>query len=318
MTPSATIVRSATPPSRLGLGVLLAGVLTASAGAQAVDAPAVTYPSANDRPTIAAWLAKETDVRAETVVALTPEAAVSILQSRPMGGVVAVVVRGEVLTPEAFERDKVLSWHATVQVDCKARRVRQGVTTGYAARNLLFDSRAIRAADTDWSTPAPGEPLDQVRRATCEAGFQPPLTASETATVVPEPSRPAPATPPPTAPKAPPRPAPVAVAKPPPPPPPAPAKPQVQAKPKGPMAPVSAQIAALASQAEAARLLERMKARFAEPMAGLETRIVKAVVDGKTYHRALVVGFSDRASAAAFCAAVKVAGQACFVRGDLG
>lgn len=292
--------------------------LAAPALAQQEPPPPVTYPAVLDRPNIASWLSKETDVRPETVAAVTPDTAVSILQSRTSGGVVAVVVRGEVLTEEGFAREKVLSWHATVQVDCARRRVRQGTTTGYAARNLLFEGKPIRAADTDWRVPVAGEPLDQVRRATCDTGFQPPLTSSETTAV----TAPAPATPaPPPAPrKAAPKP--VTAAPPPPPvakpvaikpaaPKPAPAKPATMAK-------VSAQLAAAGSQAEAARLLERVKARFAEPMAGLDTRIVRAVVNGKTYHRALVVGFTDRASAARFCVALQSGDQACFVRGDLG
>lgn len=287
-------------PPRAWLGAALAAVLALPAAAQSVGAPAVTFPASQDRATLVEWLGKETDVRAETVVAATPESVLSILQSRQSGGSIAVVVRGEVLTPEAFARDKVLSWHATVQVDCAAKRVRQGVTTGYAARNLLFDGQPIRAADADWSTPNPGEPLDQVRRAVCEPGFRPPLTASEAVAVVA--ATPPPAPPPPVASKAAPRP-PAA--------PPAARKPAVMAK-------VSAQVAAAGSPAEAARVLERLKAQFSEPMAGLDTRVVKAVVGGKTYHRAIVLGFPDRASAAAFCTALKMANQACFVRGDLG
>src|SRR5687768_14799831 len=100
----------------LGCVALAAG--PALPAAAQVEAPPVTYPAVLDRTTIASWLGKETDVRPETVAAVTPEAVVSILQSRSAGGVVAVVVRGEVLTPDVFARDKVLSWHATVQVDC--------------------------------------------------------------------------------------------------------------------------------------------------------------------------------------------------------
>lgn len=293
----------------IGCAALAAG-LALPAAAQ-VDAPPVTYPAVLDRTTIASWLGKETDVRPETVAAVTPEAVIGILQSRSTGGVVAVVVRGEVLTPDVFARDKILSWHATVQVDCAGKRVRQGVTTGYAARNLLFDGKPVRAADTDWRTPASGEPLDQVRRAVCEPGFQPPLTSSDTSALAvapPTPAKPAPAVVPP-APKpkvvAAPSVAPAAA------PAPKPATPAAIAK-------VSAQVAAAGSEAEAARVLERIKARFAERMASLDTRIARAVVDGKTYYRALVLGFADKAAAAAFCVALQTGDQACFVRGDLG
>ena len=291
-------------------GAALAAGLALPAAAQ-VDAPPVTYPPVLDRANIASWLTKETDIRPETVAAVTPETAVSILQSRPTGGVVAVVVRGEVLTPEAFARDDILSWHATVQVDCARKRVRQGVTTGYAARNLLFDGKPVRPADTDWRTPTPGEPLDQVRRAVCEPGFRPPLTSSDAAAIAAAPAPPA----------RPPTPAATPAAKPVPASPPPASKPALNKPPvtkPATAARVSAQVVAAGSEAEAAKTLERVKARFAEHMAGLDTRIVRAVVKGRTYHRALVVGFADKAAAAAFCVALQAGDQACFVRGDLG
>jgi hypothetical protein len=255
------------------------------------------------RSQLAAWLAKETDIRPETVVAVSPEALLAIMQSRVVGGAVAVTVRGEALTPEVFARDKVLSWHATVQVDCAGRKVRQGPTTGYAARNLLFEGRQLRAADTDWIQPAAGEPLDQVRRAVCETGFQSPLTDTPPPPLLP-PAEPAPApapktmapAPPPTPPKAAPQLAPRAVSR----------------------AGVSAQIAAAGSEAEAERALADLRARLPGRMDGLETRIVKAVVGGKTYHRAIIHGFPDKGAAIAFCAALQAAQQACFVRADLG
>lgn len=282
---------------RLALGGVAAVSLALPAAAR-IEPPPVTYPAVLDRTTIVSWLGKETDVRPETVAAVTPEAVVSILQSRQSGAAMSVVVRGEVLTPEVFIRDKVLSWHGTVQVDCARKRVRQGIITGYAARNLLFDGKPVRPADTDWRTPAAGEPLDQVRRAVCEPGFQPPLTASDTNAI-------ALARPP--APRAPPK---VQQASVPPEAPPASRAPTI--------AKISAQVAAAGSEPEAARTLEKVKAQFPERMAGLESRIVRAVVRGKTYHRAIIVGFADRAAAAAFCVALQAGDQACFVRSDLG
>jgi hypothetical protein len=48
-------------------------------------------------------------------------------------------------------------------------------------------------------------------------------------------------------------------------------------------------------------------------LAGRATRVERADVGGKTYYRALVTGFSA-SEAHAFCASLKAAGRACFVR----
>lgn len=289
----------------------LAGVLLCGSAALAQEGkPEITYPPSTGRADLTSWLQKETDVRPETVVAVSPDAVTSILQSRPVGGFIAVILRGEVISSEAFDRDKVLSWHATVQVDCKTGKVRQGATTGYGARNLLFESRPIRPADLDWLTPVAGDALEAVRKATCERGFQGPLSDAPVPTVERAPvaraaEAPAPtATPKPVAPKPPPpraaAPAPAPVAT--------PAPRPVKAS------SVVAQLAAAGSDAEAQRVLVRAQSRFGEAMTNLQTRVEKATVGGKIYYRAVVFGFTDKAAAGAFCAALKTSDQACFLR----
>lgn len=277
----------------------LAGVLLCGSAAMAQSGqPEVTFPPSLSRPDLTSWLQKETDVRPETVVAVNPDTVTSILQSRPVGGFIAVILRGEVISGEAFERDKVLSWHATLQVDCKTGKVKQGATTGYAARNLLFESRTIRPGDADWRATAAGDSLDAVRKATCERGFQGPLSDAPVPTVerMPEP--------PPAAAPAPKPPSP----KPAPPPAVAPAPRATGAS------TVIAQLTAAGSDAEAQRVLVRVRSRFGESMTQLQTRVDKASIGGKTYYRAVVFGFADKAAASAFCAALKTSDQACFLR----
>lgn len=316
----------------LAAGLALTAEHALAQAARYDEAPPVTYPSAMDKATLSAWLHKETDIDPDAVVAITPDTVLSILQSRVVDGAMAVIVRGEVVTAEAAAREKVASWHATVQVDCARGRVRQGVTTGYAARNLLFDGGPIRPADADWSKPLPGDPLDQVRRAACEKDFRGPLTSGEGVPTMEAPPavEPPPPPPKPEAPKPAPKPAPAPRAEPPKPAPrpappaaphtpaAAPAPAPVAAAPRTGAAKVSVQIAAAGSEAEATSLLTRLKTRQAQAMAGLDTRIVGAQVGGKTVYRALVVGFADQAAAIAFCQALKAANQACFVRADLG
>jgi hypothetical protein len=303
-------LKPALPLRLLALLTVAGSVLaTGSAAAQGGEAPPVTYPAALDRESLAAWLRKETDIDPDSVVAVTPDSVVAVLQSRIVEGGVAMIVRGEVLTAQAVARDKVASWHETVQVDCAAGRIRQGVTTGYAARNLLFDGGPIREADKAWSKPLPGDPLDQIRRAACEKDFRGPLTAG---------APPPPAKPPTAA--AEPQPQPSQKKEPPklqaPKPAPAAASP-LQAAPTA-MAPVSVQIAAAGGEDEAAGLLARLKVRQPQAMGGLDTRVVKAQVKGKTVFRALVVGFDGHAAAVKFCQDLKAAKQDCFVRSDLG
>ncbi|MFN3513558.1 MAG: SPOR domain-containing protein [Phenylobacterium sp.] len=280
--------------------ILAAVLLSAGPAAAQIEAPAVTFPESLEREALAAWLARDTDIRPQSVVAVTPDMLTAVIQTRLVGTTVAVVVRGEALTPEGV-RDGVLSWHATVQVDCAAGRVRQGATTGYPVRNLLFEGRQIRDPDAGWIAPRPGDALDQVRRAACEPAFKSPLL--DEAVLTPQAVAPPPAAPAPAAVKAVPQPPPAA--------PPAPkAVPQAQA------GRFAVQVVAAGSPAEAEQVLKRLRTRLPEAMADRPTAVVQAVVNGKTYHRALVTGFAQRAEAAAFCTALKAANQACFVRAD--
>src|SRR5207244_4198405 len=86
-----------------------------------------------------------------------------------------VVVRAEAVSAEAQAREGVLSWHVSVSADCAGRKVRLGETTGYEARNLIGQGRAIRPAETEWRTPQGGTPLDSIWRLACDRGFQRPL-----------------------------------------------------------------------------------------------------------------------------------------------
>jgi hypothetical protein len=107
---------------------------------------------------------------------------------------------------------------------------------------------------------------------------------------------------------APPRPAPEPPAAQPGPSPPIPAPPRSAAW-RG-----AAQIAAAESDAQARAELARVARLVPEAMAGATTSVARAVVGGRTYHRALVGGFGSRAEAAAFCRTLAARGHACFVR----
>lgn len=82
---------------------------------------------------------------------------------------------------------------------------------------------------------------------------------------------------------------------------PAPAKPKAPGK-------VTVQIAAADSEAQARAALTKIKGKMTPPLSGA---VRSVVVDGKTFHRALVAGFQTRGEAQAFCKGLK---GDCFIR----
>ncbi|WP_293406837.1 SPOR domain-containing protein [Phenylobacterium sp.] len=71
---------------------------------------------------------------------------------------------------------------------------------------------------------------------------------------------------------------------------------------------IAVQIAAAASERQAREALAKIKGKVTPP---LSSDVRSVVVDGKTFHRALVTGFQTRAEAQAFCNGLK---GDCFVR----
>lgn len=71
---------------------------------------------------------------------------------------------------------------------------------------------------------------------------------------------------------------------------------------------VAVQVAAADSERQAKEALAKLRGRIGPP---LSTQVTQVVVDGRTFHRALVVGFQTRAEAQTFCAPLK---GGCFVR----
>ncbi|MBL8771956.1 MAG: SPOR domain-containing protein [Phenylobacterium sp.] len=275
--------------------VLGLGALAWAAGAQ--EQPA--FPASLERATLLAWMQRETDIMPERVVAVTPQSVTSVVSTFPAGGGQGprVVIRAEALSAETFARTGSLSWHVSLSADCQARRVRLGETTGYAQRNLLGERRLLREADADWRIPEAGTALEYALRAACDPNFQGPF---QTKTVKVAAAEGAPST---TA--APPSPSPA----------PAPAPRAVPAAvPVARFAPAAggivAQVGAAPSVADAQNLLTTLGRR----VEGRTTWVETAQVGGKTWRRALVGGFASAADAQAFCAELKSAGRACFVR----
>jgi len=276
----------------------VAGCMALAGQAVAQDTPG--FPSSLEREPLLQWLQRETDVLPDRVVAVTPQALTSVVSTFPAGGGQGprVVIRAEALSADTYARTGALSWHVSLNADCRGRRVRLGETTGYPQRNLLGERKLLRPAETEWRAPERGTALDNAWRAACEADFKGPFQAKAVNVAQADAAPPAPTAPKPE-PAAPP-PAPKAQTAAPKPPPAAPRR----------AAGLVAQVGASPSDADARGLL----AALSSSLGGRQTWVEKAAVGGKTWYRAVVGGFADGSEAAGFCAGLKAAGRGCFVR----
>lgn len=275
-------------------GLCLTGAWLVSAGAAHAQDP-VVFPGSLERAPLLAWLQSETDIQADRVVAVTPQALVSVVSTFPAGPGTGprVVLRAEALSAEVVERTGALSWHVSMNADCQSHRVRLGETTGYPERNLLGERKTLRVAETDWRTPDSGAALEAAWRAACDADFKGPFQDATVTVAQPD----AGATAPTPAPEAPP---PSAAAP----------QPATRAAKPAPAGGLVVQVGASPSEAEAQGLLTAL----GSSLDGRQSWIETAQVGGKTWRRAIVGGFADGAEAARFCAGLKAAGRGCFVR----
>jgi hypothetical protein len=75
------------------------------------------------------------------------------------------------------------------------------------------------------------------------------------------------------------------------------------------------QIGAFSSNALADKGWQDIAAAFPGPMSGKSKKVEPLAKDGSTLYRTSIAGWADKASAQAFCAQLKAAGRACFVKG---
>jgi SPOR domain len=322
--------------------LILAGGLAAQANAQAIELTAAQRRAVN-----AADLPRNSVVFAGTdlVVAIRDHGA----RSAGGGIVEGVTLQGEVTSEETAQALGYRSMRSTLSVDCVRRRDLVTRMTVYAQANAK-GLAIVRQVPGDWAQPSPGAYLAAVNRAICGtepvlAKAAPPKAASRPqprtraeAVEAPPPSassgpvlavavdddpdtpmttaieagfRTRPTTPPPPSVEqalaaAPPSPpalrGPVSETP--------PKKAASSLPPAHPASPgkVAVQVAASATEAQAREALTRLKRRVPPP---LSTEVRTVVVDGRTYHRAIIKGFQTRSEAQAFCASL---GSECFVR----
>lgn len=304
----------------------------------------LSFPNSLEPTSLSAWLKRETDITPGSVVAVSPLALVSIMQTQPIGSPEGfeVTVRAEILDGDFSRKEHLGSWHATMKLACKDRTLAMGEVTGHAARNLMGDGRSIQTAQ-GWRPVVAGTMQGEIWAARCDKDFVGPLVAGASKAPAPTATPPQLAvtpTPPPakSPPISPPKPppsktAPPAVRPAPAPRPAAPTEstpPAVTPRPLKPTPPTpapkpasgakasvtSAQILSAPTADEATRALTRLRARLGDAMSGLETGVVAVQTDGKTRYRAIVSGFKAPGEAAQFCA--KLPAGKCLARSDAG
>ncbi|HKR88265.1 MAG TPA: surface-adhesin E family protein [Phenylobacterium sp.] len=241
-------------------------------------------------------------------------------------------LRAVAITPQAVARGGVLAWETQLDIDCKARQVRAGATTGYATRRGAGDGLTLSPGDAAWRRPKAGSILESSWRAVCDAKFQSPLSGGPMRVAEAKPLSPAPAAqarvapaPAPVAPRL----APVRLTLPGPtqarrnpkaepqaaPPPKTSAAPParpvpVRTAPKA--GPNAVQVVSSPIEADTRKKLDRLQRRFGSALQqGVEIRVVQAQVGGQKVYRGVVAGFATRREAHVFCQTLKQSGQDC-------
>ncbi len=134
-----------------------------------------SFPQTAARADVLRWLAGNSDVNANTVVAMTDEVVVAITDrqdGRGLDGSTRLALREEVINPDAAATWGGRSIQLDLDLDCSHHRVMLGVRRIYAKPNLQGSVRVTRS-DAAWTEAPPGTVIDDVVRAVCEP--QPPV-----------------------------------------------------------------------------------------------------------------------------------------------
>lgn len=301
-----------------GLGLTL--VMLLGSGHASGQTPLATFPASKSPADVALWLQRATPIAPAQVVDLNAASVTAIAGALPTQSPrgFQAQIRAEALDPDLGDREGILSWSITVDVDCEKRVVRLGDMTGYPGRDLRDAPRVVRRADPAWVNPAEQAPLGSAIRALCDTGFQRPLAGLPTQAALAAPPPPVAApppryTPPPIAYTAP-RPAqPVPTS--------APARSgnaALYAQMRKPITTgggsISVQVGASPSQADVKALLSRVQRQHASQLGALTTSVGTVTVGQQTVYRALISDLRTNAEANALCQRLQTGGQACFIR----
>lgn len=292
----------------------IAGALPLSAAAQ--DA-AASYPASAKAADVGPWLAAHTSVRPVDIVAIDPQAVVSLDAVTAQAGTSApalAVVREEIIDPGYAERRLARSARIEVELNCAGGAYRVRRLTRFPLPDLKGAGTEV-AAPVEWAYPPEGAPMSRIlhigcaRAAATPAGPAPrpaaapaPVTASVIAT--------APAASPAPVAQAPVRQAPVTQATPPP-----PVSPALVAATAAPVAmPFRIQLGSYSTAENAHRASDELRRDFPRPVADHQVVVSQTSSGGRDYFLVLVQGFAARADAVAFCKAINAAPEQCLIR----
>ena len=251
------------------------------------------YPTARTPEAIRTWLKRSTSLAPAQVISIGADMVVGFAQTGSLDPVTGYIkgaeLRGEALTPQFTKVIQGRSSLATLDVNCTTSSALIHQTKIYSKANLNGEVMTLPGSGT-WITPPKTAYLSEAIDAICRADFKRPLRdGPATVVAVTSPSK-----------------APVAAAKPV-----TPVTPLVTpAKVGG----AEVQIVAAASAEGAETTRRQVAQRLPQITANRPFRIEQAVVGGRTYYRGLFGGFSDRASAAAFCRTLSASSFSCLVK----
>ena len=251
------------------------------------------YPTARTPEAIRTWLKRSTSLAPAQVISIGADMVVGFAQTGSLDPVTGYIkgaeLRGEALTPQFTKVIQGRSSLATLDVNCTTSSALIHQPKIYSKANLNGEVMTLPGSGT-WITPPKTAYLSEAIDAICRADFKRPLRdGPATVVAVTSPSK-----------------APVAAAKPV-----TPVTPLVTpAKVGG----AEVQIVAAASAEGAETTRRQVAQRLPQITANRPFRIEQAVVGGRTYYRGLFGGFSDRASAAAFCRTLSASSFSCLVK----
>ena len=260
------------------------------------------YPAVHTPEAIRKWLKAATSLAPAQVISIGADMVVGFAQTGSLDPVTGFIkgaeLRGEALTPQFTKVIQGRSSLATLDVNCTTSSALIHQTKIYSKGNLAGEVTVLAGSGT-WITPPKTAYLSEAIDAICRADFKRPLRNVPEAVVA----------------AASPVKAPVVIAK--------PAPSLAMAKPITPITPLitpakiggrEVQIVAATSAQAAETARQQVAQRLPQITANRSFRIETAVVGGRTYYRGLFGGFSDRASAAAFCRTLSASSIGCLVK----
>ena len=246
--------------------------------ATAEAAPEGSYPAAPTAAAISEWLRNNTNISPAAAIAVGSDMVVSIARfgtADPASGTVkGVTLRGEAISPKFAELIRGRSTMVAMDVDCDKSMILIYQTDVYPQSNLIGTARVLPGSK-QWIKPVGTAYLADTIVAVCKARGPATVRTAQAANA--------------------PSPAPAVVSN---------------AAATG----AEVQVVAASSPDAANAALDVVRSAFPNQTGSHSSRIQAVQVGQRTFYRALLTGFSSRASALDLCNTLKAGGHDCLVR----